>query len=136
MQLLSLIPAAIRLNFPDETPPPKKSLGKGLAAKEKEYRLWKLIVKKRLYKHNRDMLMQLDKSERIEKLEGTVEGVELDYLRLLRALGERGEKGIKGTNGKNGNGKRRADDDDKDMEAEEPVGKKVKGKGRAQSETE
>lgn len=128
MQLLSLIPAAVRLNLPNEIPPPKKSLGKGLAEKQKEYRLWKLIVKKRLYKHNKDMLIQLDKSERIDKLEGTVEGVELDYLRLLRALGERGEKGIEGTNGKNGNGKRRVVDDDgeEDIEAEGPVGKKVK----------
>lgn len=43
------------------------------------YRLWTLIVKQRLFKHNRDGLAQFDRTERIDKLEDTVRSVELDY---------------------------------------------------------
>ena len=54
-----------------------------------QYRFWCLITKQRLYKHNRDTMIQLPKGERIEKLEDTLYGVEMDYIRLLRKL-ERG----------------------------------------------
>lgn len=54
-----------------------------------EYRLWCLITKQRLFKHNRDTMVQMPKGERIEKLEETLYGVEMDYVRLLRKL-ERG----------------------------------------------
>lgn len=54
-----------------------------------EYRLWCLLAKQRLYKHNRDTMVQMPKEERVEKLEETLYGVEMDYVRLLRKL-ERG----------------------------------------------
>lgn len=90
MQLLSLIPSCLRLALPNEEHDDKSTLGKDLKEKEKEYRLWKLLVKRRVFEHNRDILMQLDdKRERLEKLEIQVATVELDYARLLRSGRER-----------------------------------------------
>jgi histone acetyltransferase 1 len=40
-------------------------------------------VKQRLYRHNKDMLAQLEQAERIEKLEETVGSVEFEYARIL-----------------------------------------------------
>jgi hypothetical protein len=67
-----------------------------------EYKQWRLQVKQRLYNHNivrppsnlliKDALAQLDKKERVDKLQQTFKGVEDDYLRLLRV----------GSNGFNG----------------------------------
>jgi histone acetyltransferase 1 len=106
----------------------------GLAGKKKEYRLWQLWVKKRLYKHNKDMLIQLDRVERIEKLEQALGGVEADYARLLRAAETRGKPRVEGNGeGTSGsgegksekNGKRSSPDDE--MEGvETPAAKKVK----------
>ncbi|RKF61526.1 Histone acetyltransferase type B catalytic subunit [Erysiphe neolycopersici] len=57
--------------------------------KKYEYRLWKLLVKARLFHHNRDALIQLDFSERIEKLDQTLWNVERDYERLIKAFEKR-----------------------------------------------
>ena len=46
-------------------------------------------MKQRVYKKNRDVLMQLDRTERIDKVEQTVGEVVGDYERLLRGLAER-----------------------------------------------
>ena len=56
-----------------------------LATKEQqhEYRLWRMFVKQRLYRHNKEILGQLDRSQRIEKLEETLRSVELEYARIL-----------------------------------------------------
>ncbi|TVY32988.1 Histone acetyltransferase type B catalytic subunit [Lachnellula occidentalis] len=86
MQLLSLIHPAIKQSLLVE-----HSTRNVLNLKEKkhEYHLWQLWVKKRLYKHNKDTLIQLDRTERIEKLEQALGGVEADYARLLRAFDDR-----------------------------------------------
>lgn len=91
MHLLTTIPSSVRRKVVTDL--------KMVTAKEQEsveyrqgqaaYRLWSLITKQRLYKHNRDSLQQLPRTERIDKLEETLYGVEMDYLRLLRKL-ERG----------------------------------------------
>ncbi|XMA07968.1 hypothetical protein WAI453_000759 [Rhynchosporium graminicola] len=74
MHLLSRIPKSIRkAELASESP-------KG---KEQEFSLWQLWVKKRLYKHNRDLLSQMDKEERVEKLDEVLAGVVEDYTRLL-----------------------------------------------------
>ncbi|RFU29980.1 hypothetical protein B7463_g6347, partial [Scytalidium lignicola] len=86
MQLLSLIPKSVRQSLIIEQP---KSTVPDLKTKEYEYHLWKLLVKQRLYKHNKDMLIQLDRAERVDKLEQTLGAVEADYARLLRALDEK-----------------------------------------------
>ena len=91
MHLLTTIPTSVRRKVVTSL--------KTVTAKEQEtqeyrqgkaaYRLWGLITKQRLYKHNRDSLQQLPRTERVDKLEETMYGVEMDYLRLLRKL-ERG----------------------------------------------
>jgi histone acetyltransferase 1 len=116
MHLLSLIPSSIRRSLLHENPP------SGLSEKETrewehEYRLWGLVVKQRLYRHNRDMLMQLEARERVEKLEEAAGNVELDYGRLLGIAKHRArrdvEKGLErsgeGGDGEIGGLKRRAE---------------------------
>ena len=54
---------------------------------------WRLLVKQRVYKKNKDVLIQLDRSERAEKVEQTVGDVAGDYERLLREMGKFGGNG-------------------------------------------
>lgn len=93
MQLLSTIPTSIRQSLFVERPN-KLPDHEG---KKKEYRLWQLLTKQRLYRHNKDSLMQLDRTERIDKLEDALGNVEADYARLLRAFDDR--NGDKKSNG-------------------------------------
>ncbi|KAH8424703.1 histone acetyltransferase catalytic subunit HAT1 [Aspergillus melleus] len=58
---------------------------------ERKYYWWRMLVKQRLFKRSRDMLIQLDMSDRIEKLEETVSNVEEGYEVLLKAFTEREE---------------------------------------------
>lgn len=83
LQLLSLIPTSVRQSLLLE-----RKIGDltELKLKEHEYHLWKLFVKQRLYRHNKQTLIQLEGSERIDKLDETLSSVEADYARLLRAL--------------------------------------------------
>lgn len=111
MQLLSLIPLGVRQSLIVE----QSTKGiENLKGWKHEYHLWQLWVKKRLYRHNKDTLIQLDRSERIEKLEQALGGVEADYARLLRTFDGRASGGKE-------NGKRGLEDN-----GEEPAGKKVK----------
>jgi len=115
MQLLSTIPPAYRQSSlltaqRSMVPPEEKKL------KEHEYRLWRLFVKQRLYKHNKDQLMQVDRAERVDKLEQALGSVEGDYSRLLRSADQRAKSsGQETSNGEagQGKGKRKADDNEK-----------------------
>lgn len=80
LQLMSQLPESVRpsMSIDDDVPAPTK-------ADKHQEKLWQMIVKQRLYRHNRDVLSQIDLSERIEKLAQTLSGVELDYARLLAA---------------------------------------------------
>lgn len=78
MQLLSKLPEAVRPSLEQE---PSKE--QGTAEQHHEYQLWRLWVKQRIYRQNKEILSQLDRSERIDKLEETLSSVELEYLRLL-----------------------------------------------------
>jgi histone acetyltransferase 1 len=137
MHLLSTIPENVRqcLLLEQER---KRNEDPASKAKEHEYHLWTLWVKKRLYKHNKDTLMQLDRVERIEKLEQVLSGVEADYSRLLGVLDDRSKTGERGkekekeiANG-NVNKKRRSPDDEDDEDDEvgkdegEPIAKRPK----------
>jgi len=118
MQLLSLIPTSIRQSLIME-----KLSGSipDLKTRQHEYHLWQLWVKKRLYRHNKDTLMQLDRSERIDKLEQALGSVEADYARLLRSLEQRQNSST--------NGKRSSPDDINGAEGREngePAAKKIK----------
>jgi histone acetyltransferase 1 len=133
MHLLSLIPASVRQSLIHTPETSSKAGVEDLKVRDKEYKLWLLWVKKRLYRHNKIMLAQLDRAERIEKLEQAVGGVEADYARLLRALEGRGkgkgkelEVGEASSSG-NGIGKRGTPMDGVEVEDEdEPAAKKVK----------
>ncbi|KAK3997352.1 acyl-CoA N-acyltransferase [Cladorrhinum sp. PSN332] len=82
---------------------------------EHEYKLWKLLLKKRLYVHNKDALGQLEKKERPQKLNEAVASVEFDYTRLLlkfEELRERTEAEAANGLSENAKGKRKAVDED------------------------
>ena len=53
---------------------------------DRKYYYWRLLVKQRIYRRNKDTLIQLDRVERIEKVEETVGEQAGDYERLLRAM--------------------------------------------------
>lgn len=98
MHVMSQLPDSVRPRIdPDESIPAKSAADRHIE------RLWQLLVKQRLYKHNRDVLAQIDLSERIEKLGETLLGVELEYARLLAAHGSGSATTAKG--------KRKLDDD-------------------------
>ncbi|CAD0042325.1 unnamed protein product, partial [Aureobasidium pullulans] len=46
---------------------------------DRAYYLWRLYVKQRLYISNRDVLAQLDREERAERLDATIENIQVDY---------------------------------------------------------
>ncbi|KAL1843797.1 hypothetical protein VTJ49DRAFT_7507 [Mycothermus thermophilus] len=95
MDLMSRLPEAVRpgIEVPEgeEEAAATNGKGKGKAPvrprqtpeQEHEYRLWRLLLKVRLYKHNKDALGELELPERIAKLDETVASVEFDYARLL-----------------------------------------------------
>jgi len=71
----------------DATTPTKTNVP-DLKRRQHEYDFWQLWVKKPLCRYDKDILVQLDRSERIEKLEQALNGVEMDYVRLLRTLNQ------------------------------------------------
>ncbi|KHN99538.1 Histone acetyltransferase type B, catalytic subunit [Metarhizium album ARSEF 1941] len=80
MYLMSQLPSSVRPSMAlDDDPPVPIQADKHLE------RLWQLLVKKRLYRHNREALSQIEQSERIDKLQETLTGVELEYARILAA---------------------------------------------------
>ncbi|KAL8400299.1 hypothetical protein RB594_000613 [Gaeumannomyces avenae] len=83
MHLMSKLADSVRPTLAEETDLPKPT-----KAETHEYDLWKLFVKQRLYRHNKELLSQLDRSDRIEKLNETLGSVELEYARLI-ALADR-----------------------------------------------
>jgi histone acetyltransferase 1 len=118
LQLLSRIPSNIRQSLLVERP---TSTVPDLKTKQHEYRLWKLWTKSRLYRHNKDTLIQLDRVERIDKLDEALGSVEADYARLLRALHQRQDSK---TEAASSNGKRPPPDGD--AVDGEPSSKKAK----------
>ena len=95
---------------------------------DKAFYYWRLLVKQRVYKQNKDVLMQLDHLDRIDKVEQTVGEVVGDYERLLRRMVEKavegekiiddgGEGGTSTNGGKRDRAKRKfVIDDDEDEE--------------------
>ncbi|KAI9890131.1 MAG: histone acetyltransferase 1 [Vezdaea aestivalis] len=60
---------------------------------DKQYKYWQLLVKQRIYKRNKDVLMQLDRQERIEKLNEARAAQEDAYVKLLLHLKEGSSRG-------------------------------------------
>ena len=89
-------------------------------------------MKQRVYKKNKDVLIQLERSERVDKVEETVGEVSGDYERLLRGL-EGSEKHGNGNGDASGSVERRErakrkvivdEEDVEDNESEEQRGQK------------
>ena len=53
---------------------------------DRRYYWWRILVKQRLYKRSRDILIQLDLADRIQKLEETLANVEEGYEVLLKGF--------------------------------------------------
>ncbi|MDI1488894.1 MAG: histone acetyltransferase 1 [Ramalina farinacea] len=53
---------------------------------DRAFYYWRLLVKQRIYKRNKDVLIQLDRAERADKVEQTLGEVAGDYERLLRGM--------------------------------------------------
>lgn len=88
--------------------------------RDKQWKMYRLIVKGRVYKQNRDVLAQLDRLERVDKLEETYFHVEDDYQRLLnRANHSRTEEDENSANERNTGRNKRNSDVDEEEEAEE-----------------
>ena len=124
MHLMSRLPEPVR---PGIAPESSAAAGRATREQEHEYRLWRLLVKKRIYRHNKDALGELEITERIQKLEETVSSVEFDYARLLiRGEEQRAEQqkvnGAVAANGSAANGKRKAVEED----GEETVSKRAR----------
>lgn len=109
MHLMSTLPASVRPEVDTELmrPPPPKT-------DQKIYSLWRLLLKQRLYRRNVLILAELETTERIIKLNETVNNVEWEYARIL----ERAEPKATATNGKR----------KMEMEVDEdvPLGKKAR----------
>ncbi|KAL4893053.1 acyl-CoA N-acyltransferase [Aspergillus ambiguus] len=103
---------------------------------ERRYYWWRMLVKQRLYKRSRDMLIQLEMTDRIQKLEETVGNVEEGYEVLLKVFVKR-EEALKAkleadassadASGRDQRAKRKftvEDDEDEEEDAEETAASK------------
>ena len=90
-------------------------------------------MKQRIYKKNKDVLIQLERGERVDKVEQTVGEQAGDYERLLRGMEKWEGGGAGGAGGKDGErrrerGKRKnvvLDDDEEDEDEDEEVDEEV-----------
>jgi histone acetyltransferase 1 len=112
MYLMSQLPDSVRIQMPatedGEEGPLDESGPAPTRAEEHLEKLWGLVVKQRLYRHNKDVLSQIELSERKEKLDQTLDSVGLDYARVL-ALHDRAAKYQGST--LSANGKRKMDEE-------------------------
>jgi histone acetyltransferase 1 len=124
MHLLSRIPPEVRMSGT------ARLTQRGRAADENDraYYFWRLLVKQRIYKKNKDTLIQLDRAERIDKVEETLGDQAGDYERLLGNLEKRltGEFGLPRRERK----RKIIEDDDEDDSDEEEAIEENGGQGR------
>ncbi|KAI1431415.1 histone acetyltransferase type B catalytic subunit [Xylaria sp. CBS 124048] len=81
MHLMSTLPSSVRPQVNNESmrPPAPK-------ADQMVYTLWRILLKQRLYRRNILLLSELETTERIIKLNETVNNVEWEYARILDHL--------------------------------------------------
>ncbi|KAK2839273.1 hypothetical protein FQN49_006307, partial [Arthroderma sp. PD_2] len=89
MYLLSQIPAARRGAENVNMTRLKTQKSRIQNEDDRRYYWWRMLVKQRLYKRHRDMLIQIDKDERVTKLDETLQNVEEGYDVLLKAFDDR-----------------------------------------------
>ena len=106
---------------------------------DRAYYYWRLLVKQRVYKQNKDSLIQLERPERIDKVEDVVAVLVGDYERLLRRLEVGPEERSEESNGieRKGRGKRKVIEDEDDYEDNDdgiPMGEERGRKRRREDE--
>ena len=125
MYLLSKLPAHTRQSGTTRI----TKRGKSANESDRTWYYWRLLVKQRVYKKNKDFLAQLDRTERIEKVEEQVGELAADYERLLRTMEKRkylgdGELNSGGSEKKERGKRKVVLEDDEDDGTPEP--KKIK----------
>lgn len=94
--------------------------GKSTNKDDKAFYFWRLLVKQRIYKKNKDVLAQLDRADRIDKVEQAVGEQAGDYERLLRGMEKwAGSDGDAGPSERRVRGKRKVIEEDDDEEDED-----------------
>ncbi|KAI1454983.1 acyl-CoA N-acyltransferase [Annulohypoxylon moriforme] len=78
MQLMSKLPDSVRPRSDPEAKKPAAS-----KTDKHEYALWRLLLKQRLYRRNVSILGEFEITERIIKLNETLDNVEWEYARIL-----------------------------------------------------
>lgn len=66
---------------------------------DKAYYFWRLYVKQRLYIFNRDQLAQVEREERIDKLESALDSVQEAYVKMIERVEAREARGINRSSG-------------------------------------
>ncbi|KAH9903686.1 histone acetyl transferase HAT1-like protein [Xylariomycetidae sp. FL2044] len=120
MHLMSKLPATVR---PQPDPDAKKPTPS--KADKHAYTLWRLLLKQRLYRRNVSLLGEMAPTERILKLNETVENVEWEYARILERL-----ESTPTSTTTTSNGKRKLDGDDEEAS---PAGKKARTEEAAET---
>jgi histone acetyltransferase 1 len=116
LQLMSVLPTSIREDFNLENVPTKVQLTR---EQQHQYNLWKLLVKTRIYRQNKDVLSGLEVSSRTGELNKAAGDVQFEYSSIL-ALVETRQKQADST-ASSSNGKHKL------IEAvEEPASKKAR----------
>ncbi|KAI1074099.1 histone acetyl transferase HAT1-like protein [Whalleya microplaca] len=100
MHLMSKLPDSVRPRSDAEAAKPAAS-----KADKHAYMLWRLLLKQRLYRRNVSILGEFEITERIIKLNETVDNVEWEYARILDRLESKPAAA---------NGKRKLDDIDEE----------------------
>ncbi|KAI0883444.1 acyl-CoA N-acyltransferase [Annulohypoxylon maeteangense] len=81
MQLMSKLPDSVRPRSDPEVKKPAAS-----KSDKHQYDLWRLLLKQRLYRRNVSILGEFEITERIIKLNETLDNVEWEYARILDRL--------------------------------------------------
>ncbi|KAI0127537.1 acyl-CoA N-acyltransferase [Xylariales sp. AK1849] len=107
MHLMSKLPTSVR-------PQPEADSDFEQAVKPSRddrqlYALWRLLLKQRLYRRNATILGEFEVTERIIKLNTTLENVEWEYARILERLEASRPVAANGTANGSVNGKRKAE---------------------------
>ncbi|KAK8040870.1 acyl-CoA N-acyltransferase [Apiospora phragmitis] len=82
MHLMSKLPLSVR-PLPDDEEVERPAASK---ADKHVYMLWRILLKQRLYRRNASILSEFEITERIIKLNDTLENVEWEYARILERL--------------------------------------------------
>ena len=99
---------------------------------DRAFYYWRLLVKQRIFKRSKDLLMQLDRAERVDKVEQTVGELAGDYERLLRNMAKWQGGEASGSSERRERAKRKVvDEDDEDDEDEEMSGDTKRARSEA-----